>query len=127
MESLRALMTTRAEVERGDRRDEVDAAELVPGDVVCIDAGEQVAADLRVLEAEDLRVDEAGLTGENEPVAKGPDAVDASAPLAERTSMLYMGTTAVAGRGRGVVVAPGPRRGRRRSGPVGDRRALQRR
>ena len=105
MESLRALMTTTAEVERDDRRDEIDATELVPGDIVGIEAGEQVPADLRVVEAEDLRVDEAGLTGENEPVAKRTDPVDASAPLAERTSMLYTGTTVVAGRGRGIVVA----------------------
>ncbi len=107
MESLRALMTTTAEVERSDRRDEIDATELVPGDVVGIEAGEQVPADMRLFEAEDLRVDESGLTGENEPVAKDAEPVDASAPLAERTSMLYTGTTAVAGRGRGLVVATG--------------------
>ena len=107
MESLRALLSTTAEVERDDRRVEVDATELVPGDVVGIEAGEQVPADLRVIEAEDLRVDEARLTGENEPVTKGDEPVDAAAPLAERTSMLYTGTTAVAGRGRGIVVATG--------------------
>ncbi|HSL58016.1 MAG TPA: HAD-IC family P-type ATPase [Acidimicrobiales bacterium] len=107
MESLRALMTTTAEVERDDRRDEIDAVELVPGDVVGVEAGEQVPADVRLVEAEDLRVDEAGLTGENEPVVKSPDPVDADAPLAERTSMLYTGTTVVAGRGRGIVVATG--------------------
>ncbi|MDZ7678020.1 MAG: cation-transporting P-type ATPase [Acidimicrobiales bacterium] len=107
MESLRALMTTTAEVERDDRRDEIHASELVPGDIVGIEAGEQVPADLRVLDAEDLRVDEAGLTGENEPVDKTPEVIDAAAPLAERTSMLFTGTTVVAGRGRGIVVATG--------------------
>ncbi|MCO8128499.1 HAD-IC family P-type ATPase [Acidimicrobiia bacterium EGI L10123] len=107
MESLRALMTTTAEVERGDRRYEIDAGDLVPGDVVGIEAGEQVPADLRVLEAEELRVDEAGLTGENEPVTKAVEPVAAETPLAERTSMLYTGTTVAAGRGRGVVVATG--------------------
>lgn len=107
MESLRAMLTTTAEVERTDRRDEVTAAELVPGDVVGIEVGERVPADLRLVEAEDLRVDEAGLTGENEPVSKHVDPVEASAPLAERTSMLYTGTTVAAGRGRGVVVATG--------------------
>ncbi|MFP4514222.1 MAG: cation-translocating P-type ATPase [Acidimicrobiales bacterium] len=107
MESLRALMTTTAEVERDDRRDEIHAAELVPGDIVGVEAGEQVPADLRVLDAEDLRVDEAGLTGENEPVDKTPEVIDVDAPLAERTSMLFTGTTVVAGRGRGIVVATG--------------------
>ncbi|MDZ7676047.1 MAG: cation-transporting P-type ATPase [Acidimicrobiales bacterium] len=107
MESLRALMSTTAEVERSDRRDEIDAAELVPGDVVGVEAGEQVPADIRLIDAEDLRIDESGLTGENEPVSKGPDPVDTDTPLAERTSMLYTGTTAVAGRGRGIVVATG--------------------
>lgn len=107
MESLRALMTTTAEVERDGRRDEIDASELVPGDVVGIEAGEQVPADLRVFEAEELRVDEAGLTGENEPVTKDAAPVAAETPLAERTSMLYTGTTVVAGRGRGIVVATG--------------------
>lgn len=107
MESLRALMTATAEVERGDRRDEIDAADLVPGDVVGIEAGEQVPADLRLFEAENLRVDESGLTGENEAVTKGVAPVDESSPLAERTSMLYTGTTVVTGRGRGIVVATG--------------------
>ena len=107
MESLRALLSTVAEVEREDRRDEIDATELVPGDVVGIEAGEQVPADVRVIEAEELRVDEAGLTGENEPVTKNAEPVDPSAPLAERTSMLYSGSTVVSGRGRGIVVATG--------------------
>ena len=78
MEALRALVDTIAEVERDDRRDEIDAAGLVVGDVVGVEAGEQVPADMRVIEAEGLRVDEAGLTGENEPVDKTSAAVDAA-------------------------------------------------
>ncbi len=107
MAALRHLLHTVAEVERDDRRDEIDAAELVPGDVVGIEAGEQVPADLRLLEAEDLRVDEAGLTGESEAVTKDPAAVAADTALADRTSMCFMGTTVVHGRARGVVVATG--------------------
>jgi P-type Ca2+ transporter type 2C len=60
MAALRELMGTVAEVERDDRRDEIDAAELVPGDIVGIEAGEQVPADIRLIEAEGLQVEEAG-------------------------------------------------------------------
>ena len=109
MEALRGLVSTVAEVERGDRRDEVDASELVPGDVVGVEAGERVPADVRLVECDDLRVDEAGLTGESEPVAKDPAPVDADVTIGDRTSMLFTGTTVVQGRGRGVVVATGQR------------------
>jgi len=80
MESLRALMTTRAEATRDGRRDEIDAVDLVPGDLIGIEAGEQVPADARILEAEELRVDEAGLTGESEPVDKSVEPVDSGTP-----------------------------------------------
>jgi P-type Ca2+ transporter type 2C len=109
MAALRQLMGTVAEVERGDRRDEIDAAELVPGDIVGIEAGEQVPADLRLIEAEGLQVEEAGLTGESDAVTKTLEPVAEAAPLGDRTNMVFMGTTVLAGRGRGVVVATGRR------------------
>lgn len=105
MESLGEMVTTITEVERDDRRDEIDASDLVPGDIVGLDAGERVPADLRVIDADDLSIEESALTGESEPVDKQPDAVDEQAPLSERPCMAYMGTTAQSGRGRGVVVA----------------------
>lgn len=107
MAALKQLMSTVAEVERDDRRDEIDAAELVPGDIVGIEAGEQVPADLRLIEAEGLQVEEAGLTGESRAVDKAIEEVADDAALGDRTGMAFMGTTAVAGRGRGVVVATG--------------------
>lgn len=107
MTALRQMVQTIADVEREDRRDEIDAADLVPGDVVGVEAGEQVPADLRLTDSEDLQVDEAGLTGESEPVAKDPAPVEEDIPLADRTSMLFMGTTVVGGRGRGIVIATG--------------------
>ena len=107
MEALGSLATTVAEVERDDRRDEVDASELVPGDVVGLEAGDRVPADVRLLEASDVEVDESALTGESAAVAKDIDAVADDTPLAERSGMLHMGTTVVAGRARGVVVATG--------------------
>ncbi len=107
MAALRELMGTVAEVERDDRRDEIDAAGLVPGDIVGIEAGEQVPADLRLLEAEGLQVEEAGLTGESDAVDKSTEPVAEEAGVGDRTNMVFLGTTVVAGRGRGVVVATG--------------------
>jgi hypothetical protein len=75
MAALRELMGTVADVERDNRRDEIDAAELVPGDIVGIEAGEQVPADIRLIEAEGLQVEEAGLTGESDAVTKSTDPV----------------------------------------------------
>lgn len=107
MESLDALVTTVAEVERDDRRDEIDAAELVPGDIVGLDAGEQVPADLRLIEADDLTIEESALTGESAPVAKDTAEVGPDVALPDRTGMAFMGTKVQSGRGRGVVVATG--------------------
>lgn len=107
MEGLRRLTATTADVERQDRRDEIDAVELVPGDVVSVEAGDRAPADVRLLEAEDLAVEESALTGESEAVDKEVGPVPPDAPLAERTNMLYSGTTVRAGRARGVVVATG--------------------
>ncbi|WP_428962171.1 cation-translocating P-type ATPase [Micromonospora fluostatini] len=108
MEALRHLTAARADVERQNRREEIDAAELVPGDLVSVEAGDQAPADIRILEAEDLTVEESALTGESEAVVKNVDPVRPDTPLADRTNMLYSGTTVRAGRGRGVVVATGP-------------------
>ena len=107
MAALRRMVRTVAEVERDDRRDEIEATDLVPGDIVGIEAGEQVPADLRIIESEDLQVEEAGLTGESEAVTKDAEPVDEDAPIGDRTCMLFMGTTVVAGRARGIVVATG--------------------
>jgi P-type Ca2+ transporter type 2C len=107
MAALRQLMGTVADVERDNRRDQVDAAELVPGDIVGIEAGEQVPADLRLIEAEGLQVEEAGLTGESNAVTKSTEPAADDAGVGDRTNMVYLGTTVLTGRGRGVVVATG--------------------
>lgn len=107
VESLRELGRTSALVRRGGRQVEVDAAEVVPGDVVVLEEGDIVPADLRVLEAANLQVDEAPLTGESAPQVKGPDPVADDTPLAERTSMAWKGTRVTVGSGEGVVVATG--------------------
>src|SRR5439155_1525507 len=80
---------------------------LVVGDVLLIEAGSVVAADARIVQADGLATDESRLTGEPMAAAKGPEPVNADAPLAERSSVLHAGTAVVAGAGEGVVVALG--------------------
>ncbi|MCX8085466.1 MAG: cation-transporting P-type ATPase [Rhodocyclaceae bacterium] len=105
--AIRAMLSLSAVVLREGRRQEIDAAELVPGDIVFLASGDKVPADLRLLEARNLRIEEAALTGEAEPVEKSPAAVAEHAPLGDRTGMAYSGTLVVFGQGKGVVVATG--------------------
>ena len=107
IEALRSLASSIADVERDDRRDEVDAGELVPGDIVSVEAGDRVPADIRLVEASELTTVESALTGESEASEKSVEPVRPGTGLADRHSMLYMGTTVQTGRGRGVVVATG--------------------
>ena len=108
--ALRALEMPDARVRRGGAVLMVPAAELVPGDLVPIEAGDRVPADLRLVWAHGLEVDEALLTGESLPAAKDPSRLSAEdATLGERPSMLYSGTFVARGMGLGVVVATGPR------------------
>jgi Ca2+-transporting ATPase len=107
MEALRRLETPKTVVLRGGKTIEIDAREVVPGDVLQLEEGRSVPADARILEAADLRVDEAPLTGESVPVAKQADPLPAETPLAERTNALHKGTTVVAGTGRALVFATG--------------------
>ena len=107
LDAIRALLSPHATVVRGGRKREIDAADLVPGDVVAIVSGDRVPADLRLVTARDLRVEEAALTGESMPVDKGVDAVGADAPLGDRSGMAFSGTVVVYGQATGVVVATG--------------------
>jgi len=107
LDALKQLSAPLAHVLRDGTLGEVPAAEIVPGDVAALEAGDRVPADCRVIEASGLRVDESALTGEPEPAAKGPEPASAHAALAERTPMLYAGTAVVDGEGRAVVVATG--------------------
>ncbi len=103
MEALRKMGETRVRVRRGGRESEVPSEELVPGDVVLQEAGDVVPADMRLIEASGLRVNESAMTGESVPADKRLDSIGPDAPLAERTNMLYKGTTIVEGSGVGVV------------------------
>jgi len=106
--ALDKLMTTRARVVREGESWEIDAAELVPGDIVLLESGDRVAADLRLIGANDLELDESLLTGESLPVAKSvEEGVPADTPMSERCNMAFAGTLVARGQGRGLVVATG--------------------
>ncbi|HXH64510.1 MAG TPA: cation-transporting P-type ATPase [Mariprofundaceae bacterium] len=107
IEALRRSMTSVATVLRGGVRLRIDAGELVPGDIVLLQSGDKVPADLRLLDARGLRVDESALTGESVPVEKQPEAMAHDALLADRRNMAYSSTLVTFGTGRGVVVATG--------------------
>ncbi|MHB8766251.1 MAG: cation-translocating P-type ATPase [Deferrisomatales bacterium] len=107
VESLRLMGRVASRVLRGGALREVPAEELVPGDLVVLEGGDLVTADLRLVEASRLQADESTLTGESLPVDKGAGPTAADAPLSERTGMLYKGTAVTRGAGRAVVVATG--------------------
>ena len=109
IQALAQLVSEPARVRRDGRWTQADADALVPGDVVSLEAGARVVADLRILQARGLRADEAALTGESVPVDKAADPVDAAAELAERRSLLHGGTLVTAGTAEAVVVATGDR------------------
>ncbi len=102
-QTVRMARVVRDGVER-----ELPAAELVPGDLVVLDAGARVPADGRVSESVRLQIDEAALTGESNAVTKSTARIaDVGAPLADRTNLAFMGTTIVDGRGQLIVTATG--------------------
>jgi len=107
MAAIRDMLAPRAAVLRDGHRQSLDAAELVPGDIVLVEAGDRVPADLRLLEARGLKVEEAILTGESVPVDKSVAPCPEDAALGDRSAMLFSGTLVVAGTGRAVVVATG--------------------
>jgi magnesium-transporting ATPase (P-type) len=105
--AIQHLLAPHAMVLRDGRLHEVDAAELVPGDVVQLASGDRVPADVRLLKNHNLRVDEAALTGESVPVDKALDLVAGAAALGDRLCMAYAGTMVTQGQASAVVVATG--------------------
>ncbi len=105
LDAIRDMLAPRATVIRDGRRVSVAGDELVPGDLVVLEAGERVPADVRLIEAKSLKVEEAILTGESVPVEKSTGPVGESVPIGDRTSMAFSGTFATYGHGKGVVVA----------------------
>jgi len=107
LDSIRNMLSSRATVLRDGKRVEIDAGELVPGDIVLLISGDKVPADLRLLEVRNLRVEEAALTGESLPMEKSAEAIGKDAPLGDRSSMAWSGTLVVYGQASGLVVATG--------------------
>ncbi|GGH53060.1 carbonate dehydratase [Frigidibacter albus] len=107
MGAIRQMLAPHAAVLRGGRRLTVAGEALVPGDVVLLEPGDKVPADLRLIEANGLALQEAMLTGESVPVDKGTDAVAVDAPLGDRRGMAYSGTLVTKGTGRGIVTSTG--------------------
>lgn len=109
VEALKKLVGYKARVKRGGQVMEVDAAELVPGDIIILGEGQKIPADIRLIEANELHVNEASLTGESLPVSKKTDQIDHEVPLGDQKCMLFAGTFIASGSGLGVVVGTGQR------------------
>ncbi|AZG78940.1 efflux RND transporter periplasmic adaptor subunit (plasmid) [Methylocystis rosea] len=107
LDAVRNMLSLHATVIRGERRFVVEAETLVPGDIVFLQSGDKVPADLRLIRVKTLQIQEAALTGESAPVDKQETPVSPEALLGDRASMAYSGTVVTYGQGTGVVVATG--------------------
>src|SRR5262249_5477709 len=103
--ALMALAAPEATVVRDGERQRIATHEIVPGDILLIEAGDKIAADARVIDDANLHTDEAPLTGESMPVAKDSRPIDAEVGIGDRHNMLYSGTVATYGRGPAAVAA----------------------
>ena len=107
IESLKKMSLPYIKVRRSGKIESIKTEELVVGDIVLIEAGDFVPADMRIIECNSIKVEEASLTGESLPVSKFTDAIIEDTALADRKNMLYSGSSVVYGRGEGVVTAIG--------------------
>ena len=107
LDSIRNMLSAEARTLRGGETRMIPAEELVPGDVVLLESGDKVPADLRLADAKNLRTEEAALTGESVPAEKTTDPVAEKSTVGDRDSMAFSGTMVVSGRATGVVVATG--------------------
>ncbi|OQP59778.1 calcium-translocating P-type ATPase, PMCA-type [Niastella populi] len=108
IDALKKMSAANVRVRRNKRVEQIAATEVVPGDVVLLEAGDMVGADLRIIESHSLKIEEASLTGESQAVNKSPDAIkEEEVPLGDRVNMAYKSTLVTAGNGTGVVVATG--------------------
>lgn len=107
MEALRQMTKVSTKVRRDGQVQEISADRLVPGDIVVMEGGDIISADLRIIEASKLQADESALTGESVPVSKHRKPLEADVLLADRKNMLFKGTAVTRGSGAGVVVSTG--------------------
>ena len=107
LDSLRSMVRTEARVVRAGQERMVSSDELVPGDLIVLEAGDKVPADLRLVRVAELRVDESALTGESVPVTKDEAELPDVTVVSDRRNMVYSGTLVTAGSGAGIAVATG--------------------
>ena len=107
LDSIRNMLSAEARTVRGGETRMIAAEQLVPGDIVILESGDKIPADLRLIDAKNLRTEEAALTGESVPADKGTDMVPANATVGDRKNMAFSGTMVVSGRATGAVVATG--------------------
>ena len=107
LDTIRNMLSTEARAIRGRETRLIPAEELVPGDVVLLESGDRIPADLRLVDVKNLRTEEAALTGESVPIDKTINAVAEKATVGDRKGMAFSGTLVSSGRGTGVVVATG--------------------
>jgi len=107
MEAMKKLTAPKARVKRDGKETIITAREVVPGDIILLEAGDRVPADARLIETADLRTDEAVLTGESTPVEKATSVLRVGTPIADRKNMVFMATHSIYGRGKAVVTVTG--------------------
>lgn len=107
MRALREMGQQQARVLRGGEEYQIPAEQIVPGDILLLEGGDVIPADMRLVEVNALRVNEASLTGESVPVRKKDQVLSEDTPLAERTNVLFKGTTITEGSAKGIVTATG--------------------
>ena len=108
IEALQTMTAAKCKVLRGGHQTVIENSQLVPGDVVLLEAGDAVPADGRLLESASMKIEEAALTGESVPVTKAVELLTGdNIPLGDRRNMCYMGSTVVYGRGKAVITSTG--------------------
>jgi len=107
LEALKKMLSPMTIVIREGETKQIPAENLVPGDIVIIEAGDRIPADGRLIETIDLKVDESALTGESMPVGKNVKMLSGNVSIGDRTNMVFMGTSATYGRGNAVITATG--------------------
>ena len=107
LEALKKMLSPTITALRGGKEEEVPSKELVPGDVLLLEAGDKIPADARLIENHSLRCDEAPLTGESAPVGKNIAPLPENVRVADRKNMVFTGTTVTYGRGKAAVTSTG--------------------
>ncbi len=107
IDALKKLLAFKARVIRGGVEKEIETIDLVPGDVVVLEEGDKIPADIRLFDVASLQTSEASLTGESTPISKKPDSLTNNLPIADQKNMVFSGTAITSGRGHGIVVGTG--------------------